>query len=112
METGIAGEQQACEFLKTKGYTIVDRNFRSRFGEVDIIARLGEDLVFAEVKTRNSRAFGRPSESVGWKKQQRIRKTALYYLMLHPSAEANIRFDVVEVEKTGITHIENAFGIQ
>ncbi|QSX08714.1 YraN family protein [Alkalibacter rhizosphaerae] len=112
IKIGKAGEEEACGYLKNKGYTIVAQNFRCRHGEVDIVATQGEDLVFIEVKTRNNRNFGRPCEAVGWKKQRHIQKTAMFYLTKYGSVEMNVRFDVVEVEKEGIHHIENAFPYQ
>lgn len=111
MNSGKIGEDRATEYLKNKGYEILERNFHSRFGEVDIIARIGECIVFLEVKTRKSIAYGRPSEFVTPKKIEKIIKTAMIYL---ENREVEMRFDVVEVYiKNGyseIEHIENAFG--
>ncbi len=94
--TGACGEDTACSFLKKNKYKIVERNFRCPFGEVDIIAQKGEDLIFAEVKTRASEKFGTPSEAVTYYKKQNLIKTAKYYLMKNPT-ELNIRFDIIEV---------------
>ncbi len=116
---GACGEDAACEYLKNKGYRIAARNMRTRAGEIDIIAEDGECLVFVEVKTRTSSAFGTPAEAVTYYKRQNIIRAAEMYLMKNP-AESDIRFDVIEVygksvdggfytEK--INQIINAFGV-
>ncbi|MBQ7793337.1 MAG: YraN family protein [Clostridia bacterium] len=114
-QIGDFGESAAAAYLEKKGLKILKRNYYCRVGEIDIIAADGDTVVFVEVKTRRSARFGRASEFVDWKKQQRIIKTALYYI---GSADRAIRFDVVEVyyHEVGenlvadsINHIENAF---
>lgn len=77
---GASGEQRAAEFLKEKGYKILGTNFSNKIGEIDIIAKDKEFVVFVEVKARSSKAFGLPSEAVNFHKQQKIRKVALSYL--------------------------------
>ena len=77
---GASGEQQAAEFLKEKGYKILETNFSNKIGEIDIIAKDKEFVVFVEVKARSSKAFGLPSEAVNFHKQQKIRQVALSYL--------------------------------
>lgn len=94
--TGACGEDAACSFLKDKKYKIVKRNFRCSHGEIDIIAKDGEDLVFVEVKTRTSDKFGTPATAVTYYKKQNIVKAAQFYLMNNPT-ELNIRFDIIEV---------------
>lgn len=94
--TGACGEDVACSFLKKKKYKIIERNFRCPFGEIDIIAKDGIDMVFVEVKTRASEKYGTPAQAVTYYKKQNIVKTAQFYLMKNPT-EMNIRFDIIEV---------------
>ena len=116
MTFGQWGEGQACRFLKRKGYRIVERNFRCRGGELDIVAEKGDTLCFVEVKSRRSTLLGRPAEAVTTQKQRRMRSAAAFYLQKNAgrvSSELQLRMDVVEVlrlgETTYIQHIENAF---
>lgn len=103
-------EQLAAEFLKEKGMSILEMNFRNRIGEIDIIAKDGEYICFIEVKYRTTNQWGSPFEAVNYRKQQQIRKVALYYLMRHGFHEwTPCRFDVIAFEGDKITHIENAF---
>jgi putative endonuclease len=107
---GNAGEQKACEYLKNCGYQILEQNFRCKVGEVDIIARDGDYLVFAEVKYRKSMSLGMPQEAVDFKKQKKISATAGYYMMIKNMREnVSIRFDVVSVLGDEVTVIKNAF---
>ena len=112
---GSRGEEIAAQYLTEKGYQILSRNFRSRFGEVDIIARTKGFLVFAEVKLRKNAAYGAPCEYVTLSKQNKIKTTAAWYLTSHPD-DSMIRFDVIEIIAPGgtdhgftIHHLENAF---
>ncbi len=111
-EIGDFGEKAAAMHLKEKGYIIIEHNFRSRFGEIDIIARdIDGTYVFVEVKTRKNILYGRPSEYVDYRKQNKIRKTAMYYTH---SDDVDMRFDIIEIiysneKATEINHIENAF---
>ena len=93
---GSCGEDAACEYLKAHGCEIVERNMRTRCGEIDIIARDGGCLVFVEVKTRGSDSFGTPAEAVTYYKRRNIIRAAELYLMKNPT-DSDIRFDVVEV---------------
>ena len=108
---GSSGERIAEEYLKKEGYDILARNFRTRLGEIDIVASKGEYLVFVEVKARKSEAYGFPSESVTYAKQRKISMVASQYIKLNMSFGAAVRFDVIEVYLTEgrINHIENAF---
>ncbi len=110
---GLAGEEAAASFLKSKGYRILKRNFKCRLGEVDIVARDNETYCFVEVKTRSSEDFGLPQEAVSRQKQAQISKAALHYLKTRKLFEKSARFDVVSVlyrENTPqIDLIENAF---
>lgn len=116
LELGRRGEEEAVRYLAAKGYRILDRGFRMFGGEIDIIARQGETLVFVEVKTRRSTEFGVPDESVNLSKQNQVRKIAQGYLLKKqlPESATPCRFDILSVvwaEGRGlaITHLENAF---
>jgi putative endonuclease len=108
--TGRSGEDLAAQHLEQQGYTILERNYRLRIGEVDIIARDEEYLVFIEVKTRRSRRFGSPFEAVDARKQQQIVKIASAYLQ---GKELPVRFDVVAVhlneQGVRVEVLKNAF---
>ncbi len=96
--TGAAGERIAALFYRLKGYRILDTNFRTRQGELDIVAQKRETLVFIEVKTRGENAIAEPAEFVTSKKQRRLILAARRYIMLNPQlSECMMRFDVVEV---------------
>ena len=111
--TGDSGEEKALEFLMQKGYGFVGKNYHSRYGEIDIIVKDGDNIVFVEVKTRKSNSIARPSEFVDFRKQKRILTTAEIYLYENPT-DLQPRFDVIEVTYKGnkfeIEQIENAFG--
>ena len=100
MQLGQDGEELAAQHLTADGFTVLDRNWRCREGELDIVARDADGtLVFCEVKTRSSDLFGLPAEAVGRVKANRIRHLALRWLDDHPEARSrdDIRFDVVSV---------------
>jgi putative endonuclease len=94
---GKHGEDVACRELGRRGYAILARRFRTRFGEIDIIARDGRTLVFIEVKTRSSAAFGTPAEAVTARKQAKIGLMASEYLLRRGATDLPCRFDVVGV---------------
>jgi putative endonuclease len=110
---GQSGEEIATKFLKKNGYKIVKRNYRSRLGEIDIIAMDGSCLVFIEVKTRSGNLFGSPADAVTVKKQRQISKAALCYLSEKQLHDDPARFDVVSILFRGEDHqidlIQNAF---
>lgn len=109
-ETGANYEAKAAEYLKQKGYQILDRNYRTRQGEIDIVARNEKYLVFIEVKYRTRHAQGTPEEAVDSRKQKRISGAALYYMyQQHYPLETPVRFDVISITGQTIKHIENAF---
>ena len=97
-ELGAKGEEVAVNYLKSRGYRIVERNYRIRFGEIDIIAEQGDDLVFIEVKTRSGTLFGSPFESVTKQKQKQLSKVALEYISKQGFHNRPARFDVVGIE--------------
>ena len=112
---GDMGERKASKLLTEKGFEIVERNYHSRYGEIDIIASNDKYIVFAEVKTRNISSIARPCEWVDKKNQKKIITTALLYLQ-NNKTDLQPRFDIIEVEYDRITsvivniiHIENAF---
>ena len=115
-EVGNKGENIACIFLESKGYKVVEKNFRAARCEIDIIAQKDEYIIFIEVKTRKSKIFGNASQSVGIEKRGNIIKTAEIFIAAHELyIDAQPRFDVIEVYmdlKTGknyVNHIEFAF---
>ena len=104
---GKRGEDLACEELERRGYVIVDRRFRTRCGELDIVARDHGVLVFVEVRARSGCHFGTPLESVTWQKRQRLCKMAASYLSLTRRSDEPCRFDVVSIlERRGVRTIE------
>jgi putative endonuclease len=111
-EFGMQAEDAAARFLQNRNYRIVARNYKTLCGEVDIIARDRETLVFVEVKARVSCAFGQPFEAVGARKQERLRRVALLYLK-KIGTELPVRFDVISISAGSgqmlIDHIEGAF---
>lgn len=117
-QVGGLGERAAAELLINKGYEIVDRNFRSRYGEIDIIAVLAQYIVFVEVKTRKAQSMASGMEAVDRKKQRKIVKTAMQYLSEHQT-NLQPRFDVISVvtKNNGsaigpLIHLENAFSVE
>jgi len=115
-ETGILGEKLARDFLKKRGYRIIETNYRCRYGEIDIIARHKGYLVFIEVRTKTNHNYGAPEESITTTKKTRMRRTAEYYYQSHEKLPESWRIDFVAVEldergKPGrIENIENAVG--
>lgn len=108
-QIGSRGEDLAAEYLSGDGFTILDRNWRCRYGELDIIAAEGEVLVFVEVKTRTGRAFGTPAEAVTQTKLRRLRRLAGIWLAAQGGSWPAVRIDVIEIRLSGpvpeITHI-------
>jgi putative endonuclease len=107
---GTLAENSACAFLESQGFAIVTRNFLRRVGELDIVARAGELLVVAEVRTRASDRFGGAAASIGKAKQRRIAMTAALLLQRYPSLRrCRVRFDVIIVRDGGIEWLKHAF---
>ena len=108
---GNTGEKIAENYLKSKGYTILDKNFTTEVGEIDIIAATEGYLVFVEVKERFSDKYGYAAEAVGQRKQNKISQVASQYISKYRYFDANVRFDVIEVyfDEKRVEHIENAF---
>ena len=97
-KAGVLAEEYAANFLSSKGYKIIDRNFSSKFGEIDIIALKDGKLIFAEVKARWSLKFGNLEEAVTSKKLWKIARTGEYYSLLHPNLPKALRIEVVALE--------------
>ncbi|WIF94625.1 YraN family protein [Caminicella sporogenes] len=113
-ELGDLGEKLAVEYIEDKGYKIVEKNFRCKFGEIDIIAKNDNFYIFIEVKTRKSLNFGRPIESITKNKINHITKTIFYYLNKNNIKNYNIRIDAVEIiikdlKNYIINHIPNIY---
>ena len=108
-KTGTDYERAAGFYLEQEGWKILEYNYRTRNGEIDIVARDGEYLVFCEVKYRSDGKKGSPLEAVDARKQQRFRRAALYYLTEHGKSDVPCRFDVIGIEGTKVTHIRDAF---
>ena len=108
-KSGIEGESLAIEYIKKLGYTVLERNFSNRTGEIDIIAKDKNYIVFIEVKARSSLKFGAPIESITWHKVRSIIRTAKCYLRYKNLQNALCRFDVIEVLRGEVNHIPNAF---
>ncbi len=106
---GDVGEILAVNFLKKKNYKILETNFKTKFGEIDIVALDNKVVVFVEVKRRKTLAYGRPIEAVDFRKQQTIRRVAEFYLMLKKMPLCDCRFDVIEILGEDINHEINAF---
>jgi putative endonuclease len=98
LRLGERGETMACDELESRGYAIVERRFRTRFGEIDVVANDGGTLVFVEVKTKTDSDFSDPVESVTKRKQQRLVSMAEQFVAHHGITEMPCRFDVVTVD--------------
>lgn len=114
---GNFGEDEAAEYLKKNKYKILERNYKNKLGEIDIIAEKNKEITFVEVKTRQSDKFGKPFEAVNLKKQRKIILCSKAYLLNKSLYERNVHFDVIEVygslsdgffDFEKINHIENA----
>lgn len=118
-QRGRTGELLACEHLEARGYEVLERNFRSRYGEIDIIARRGRLVAFVEVKARRSRRCGEPFEAVGPRKQAQIRRMAEMWVagrQRDPKVrECSFRFDVISImlgsdgSAAECLHLQDAF---
>jgi putative endonuclease len=112
-ELGKWGEVQAAKFLVENEYVILARNYRTRYGEIDLVAENNWGIIFIEVKTRSSTTFGMPETAITSKKRDSILKSALAYLQKHPEYDCDWRIDVIAIQccnskQTHITHFENA----
>ena len=105
---GRKGEEVARSYLKKNGWRIIEKNYKTPFGEIDIIAKKDDVIAFIEVKTRLSDIYGLPSESVTKQRKMRYIRGANYYFT-GKIIDCTVRFDIIEVYKNQINHIENAF---
>lgn len=108
-QVGIDGEDLAAKWYESRGYQIVDRNWRCRLGELDLVVRKDRRVVFCEVKHRTSVTFGTPAEAITYEKKQRIRHLAARWLEDAKPRPAEIRFDVAAVLNGEIEVLEGAF---
>lgn len=110
-EKGELGERIALRYLIKKGAEILEKNYKIKSGEIDIIAKLDNELVFIEVKSRSNLNYGYPAEAVNYKKIKKILNVAKYYLLINNLQNVPIRFDVLEIyfNERKINHIINAF---
>jgi putative endonuclease len=110
---GKYGEQLAAEHLEAAGLVLIQRNWRCRHGELDIVARDGDVLVICEVKARSSTAFGTPAEAVDWRKAARLRRLAALWLQESTERFESIRFDIVAVLRTpdGSHEVDHLIGV-
>jgi len=110
---GKMGEMLAKSYLEKKGYTILEQNFRMRYGEIDIIAKFQDEIVFIEVKTRSGTEHGLPCEAVNKAKQRKIHRAANYYLLVTDCSCSACRIDIIEIliinSKPFLRQISNAF---
>lgn len=110
---GAVGENSAANFLIKNKYEIINRNYKTKFGEIDIIASNNEYIIFVEVKARTGTQYGLPCQAVNFKKQNVIGRVASMYLAQNKLSNQSCRFDVIEVlvenGKTSINHIKDAF---
>jgi putative endonuclease len=106
---GSEGENQAREFLCVKGYRWICSNFRTRWGEIDLIMRDGPTLVFVEVRRRRNVQFGLPEESVNRKKMRHLTLAAMVFIQRNRAHNCRARFDVVTLDEQGLRHYPDAF---
>ena len=116
LSVGERGEAIAEAYLRGRGFAILEKNYRGKTGEIDIVARDGDTIVFVEVKTRRNLAYGPPQLAVTPFKQRQISRTALTWLAHHKKPNATARFDVIAIlvpdhEVPQIEHIRNAFDV-
>lgn len=116
LELGVLGEKLALKEVRARGYRGIIRNYSCKLGEIDIIARDGDTLVFIEVKTRRNRSTGYAKEAVNLKKRRQLSKVALYYMKTNGCFDSRARFDVVAVnvgdEEPKIEIVKNAFELE
>jgi putative endonuclease len=110
---GHTGENIAAGYLENKGYDVIARNFRTPYGEIDIIARLEDTIVFIEIKTRATKTLGPPEISITRRKAEHMRSAAEYYVQQHPELKNEWRIDAISVQMQAhdnpmIVHFENA----
>lgn len=114
-EIGTHGESIAKNFLLTNGYKILDMNFRNKYGEIDIICKLNNIIIFCEIKSRYTNSFGSPIESITYYKQKQIIKLSQIYIIKNKFLDYNVRYDIIEIIFNNINasytlnHVKDAF---
>ncbi|ASR56652.1 YraN family protein [Cellulomonas sp. PSBB021] len=110
---GRYGEDVAAAHVEASGWRVLDRNWRCRYGELDLVGMDGDELVVVEVKTRRSTAYGTPAEAVTWRKLARIRRLAAQWLAEHDLRVASVRVDVIAVllPRAGAAQVEHLRGV-
>ncbi len=108
-DIGVTGESQARSYLERKGWRWLASNFRTRWGEIDLVMEEGSTLVFVEVKHRLDASFGEPQEAVTRTKRSHMTKAALEYIQKTGLTDRNVRFDVVAIGPSGLRHYPGAF---
>jgi putative endonuclease len=103
------GEDRAAAHYRRLGYAVVDRNWRCPHGEIDLVVRIGDIVVFCEVKARRTGSFGGPVAAVDHRKQTRVRRTAAAWLAVHDLRRVDVRFDVVAITGVAVEVYEGAF---
>lgn len=111
VQKGKLGEEIAQKYLISKGGKILEKNYRTKIGEIDLIVKLNGELVFVEVKSRSNINYGYPSESVNYNKRRKIVNVAKFYILENCLHNISIRFDVIEIylKNNKVNHIINAF---
>lgn len=109
IQIGATAEDRAAAYLEAHGYRIVERNFRTRMGELDIVARDRDVLVFVEVRSRRTAEYGSALETVGWRKQRKVTKMAARYLAYRRPRFQECRFDVVAITGGDIVLVKDAW---
>lgn len=111
IQKGRLGEEIALKYIVSKGGKIIEKNYKTKIGEIDLIAKLNGEIVFVEVKSRSNINYGYPSEAVNYKKRKKITTVAKFYILDNSLQNISIRFDVIEVYLSDrkINHIVNAF---
>ena len=117
LRLGERGESLAWNFLRKQGYSILEKNYRTRLGEIDVIASRDGAIIFLEVKTRRNHHFGLPEEAIDWRKRQKISRVAEAYLQTKGLENREARFDILSVTWDGIEEphfllLENAFALE
>ena len=108
-ESGIIGEAEALRYLTGQGMTVLERNYRRAGGEIDLIVRDGDTIVFVEVKARRSPRFGTPAEAVTPAKMRHVVRAAMGYLQADRLLDSPTRFDVIAIDGAALRHIRGAF---
>lgn len=111
-DEGLRGEDMAIKMLKRNGYRIVERNYRSKLGEIDVVAEQGGCLVFVEVKKRNTGQFGEAICAVDERKKRHLVKAALFYMKTHNGFDRPVRFDVIGIDNDRTKLVKNAFLVE